>query len=313
MATAPVALKDQHPVHAAVPCTHALVAPALVAPALAAYDITVAFGARGVLGGISTAIRSGTITAIIGPNAAGKSTLLRVLAGVLEPQGGQVLLGGQLVRSIAPSRRAAALAFASSGTGSGAGGLAAAAALGVGQFTAIGCAGLVPPLSPEAACAAVGNALARTGLSDRATDPLGVLSSGLQQLATLARVLVQLDGSTAAGAEAHGGARAGGHDLTGKVLLLDEPTSAMDPRHIQLVLGLLRQLAARGAAVVLATHDLSLACHADAVLMLGSDGRVAADGPTEAVMTAQRLGDVYGVGFEVITRPGKRPIVLPAI
>jgi len=272
----------------------------------------VSFGNRRVLGGISTTICSGTITAIIGPNGAGKSTLLRVLAGVLEPQRGHVLLGAHPVRSIAPSRRAATMAFASSGTGSGAGGLAAAATLSVGQFAAIGSAGLAPPLSPEAACAAVGNALARTGLADRATDPLGVLSSGLQQLATLARVLVQLDGGTGPGPEEDGSNPATRQDLAGKVLLLDEPTSAMDPRHIELVLGLLRRLAVRGAAVVLATHDLSLACHGDAVLMLGGDGLLAAEGPTEAVMTPQQLSSVYGIGFEVITRPGKRPIVVAA-
>ncbi len=271
------------------------------AAALVAHDIAVSFGTRRVLAGISTTIGCGTITAIIGPNGAGKSTLLRVLAGVLQPQRGSVLLGGLPIGSMAPSRRSAAMAFASSGTGSGAGGLAGAAALSIGQFAAIGSAGLVPPLSPEAACAAVGNALSRTGLTDRATDPLGVLSSGLQQLATLARVLVQLDGGTSAAA---------GPDLTGKVLLLDEPTSAMDPKHIELVLGLLRGLAGRGAAVVLATHDLSLACHGDAVLMLSGDGQLAADGPTEAVMMGDRLSHTYGIGFEVIARPGKRPIVV---
>ena len=297
------------------PAVTAIVGPRALAPDLVASNIAVAFGDRPVLNGISTTICSGVITAIIGPNGAGKSTLLRVLAGVLEPQSGEVLLGGKRVRDITYCKRAAAVAFASSGTGSGAGGLSAAAALSVGQYAAIGSAGLVPPLSPEAACAAVGNALSRTGLRDRATDPLGVLSSGLQQLATLARVLVQLDGGTAAAASGEDDINrhaAIAPDLAGKVLLLDEPTSAMDPRHIQLVLALLRQLAARGAAVVLATHDLPLACQGDAVLMLGSDGLIAADGPTETVITPERLAAIYGIDFEVITRPGKRPTVVAA-
>lgn len=281
------------------------------ATALSCELVTVSFGTRGVLENVSAAAHAGELLTIIGPNGAGKSTLLRVLAGLLMPQTGVVRIasgtsdGNQDLFALPPPRRAALLAFAASSTGSGSTGLSGAAGLSVGQYAALGAAAVWPHRSPEAACRAVGRALARVGLTDRATDPLGVLSTGLQQLATLARVLVQIDPQDSPDPSTPP------PSLDGRVLLLDEPTSAMDPRHIGKVLSLLRELTSRRCAVIMATHDLTLAGHADSTLVLGPDGTAAAHGSCAEVLRPEILQAVYNVAFESVRRPDGRTLVLP--
>lgn len=282
------------------------------AAALSCAQVTVHFGTRAVLANVSASAHAGELLTIIGPNGAGKSTLLRVLAGLLMPQNGTVRIasdatpGSEDLFDLPPPRRAAMLAFAASSTGSGSTGLSGAAGLSVGQYAALGAAAVWPPRSPEAACRAVGRALARVGLTDRATDLLGVLSTGLQQLATLARVLVQIDPQDSPDANTPP------PSLSGRVLLLDEPTSAMDPRHVSKVLTLLRELTSRRCAVIMATHDLTLASHADATLVLGPDGAAAAHGPCATVLRPEILQAVYSVAFETVRRPDGRMLVLPA-
>src|SRR5262249_12498838 len=132
---------------------------------------------------------------------------------------------------------------------------------------------------------AVRRSLDRVGLSPRAAEPFGTLSAGQQQLATLARVLAQLDGPS-------DGA---------PVLLGVDPVEAMDPRHAMETLGLLRDMAAGGAAVLVVLHDLTLAARfADRAIVLGTDGRVAADGDAGEALDPARLEPVFGVPFELI-------------
>jgi iron complex transport system ATP-binding protein len=97
---------------------------------------------------------------------------------------------------------------------------------------------------------------------------------------------------------AHAGTKSAGHDLAGKALLADEPTSAQDPLHAVRTVGLLRGLAARGAGVIAVMHDLSLALRlGDDAALLACDGQLAAEGPVRDALAPERLRSVFGVEF----------------
>ena len=114
------------------------------------------------------------------------------------------------------------------------------------------------------------------------------LSGGERARAALARVLAQQS----------------------PVLLLDEPTAALDIRHQEQVLDLARRQAERGDAVVVVLHDLGLAAaHADRVVVL-SRGAVAAQGPPEVVMTEELLGEVYECEIDIVTNPRSGELII---
>jgi iron complex transport system ATP-binding protein len=140
---------------------------------------------------------------------------------------------------------------------------------------------------------AVASALARMEIADRALDAFGELSAGQQQRVTVARALAQLDSrSVKAGSKAT------------RVLVADEPVSAMDPSHALRTMDVMAALAAEGACVVVVLHDLGLVLrYAQRVLVLGADGAVAGAGETAGVLTPRLLGSVYGVGFRALADP----------
>jgi iron complex transport system ATP-binding protein len=136
----------------------------------------------------------------------------------------------------------------------------------------------------------VDEALAQLDLVEIADRPYPALSVGQQQRAALARAVAQLASD--------------GH------LILDEPTSAMDLRHVREAMLLLRRLADGGATVLVAVHDLMLAASAADECWLLDRGRLAASGPARDVMNLERLHEVFGVGFEWVSRPGRSDILL---
>ncbi len=212
-------------------------------------------------------LRHGELTAFVGPNAAGKSTLLRAIAGLVRTSGSIRLDGDELTR-LSAGRRARRVAFMpqtppdrlhltvlESVIG----------ALMVGP-TESGTEGRTPA---EAAL----EALDRLGLRERAMDPLASLSGGQRQLVGLAQALVRRP----------------------TLLLLDEPTSALDLRLQVVVMQLLRAYAREGNIVAVVIHDLSLAARwADRVVLL-DEGEVVAAAPPAEALTAERLHQVYGV------------------
>lgn len=138
--------------------------------------------------------------------------------------------------------------------------------------------------------AAVAEAMAAAEVTGFAARPFLALSGGERARVALARVLAQRTG----------------------LLLLDEPTAALDLRHQELVLRLCRERAAAGAAVVVVLHDLGLAAaHADRVAIVHG-GRVAADGPPSEVLDEELLGRVYRQPVEVFPHPRTGvPLVVP--
>jgi iron complex transport system ATP-binding protein len=215
------------------------------------------------------------ISAIIGPNGAGKSTLLRLLGG-LEDRGqrtGRVAIDGRGIDELPAIERVRRIAYLSQTP-------RLAAPLTVREAVAIGRVYLRRDDD------AVDRALDAVALLDRAEDRFGELSVGQRQLAAYARTLAQFaDDPT----EDHP-----------RFLLADEPIAALDPKHAVRLAGLLRASAERGIRCVMVVHDLAFAAEvADCVICLGGDGRVAAVGTPDQVLTVDRLRDLFGCEFRV--------------
>ncbi len=253
---------------------------------------TLTFGYRpetGVLRGVTVSFAPGSLTAIVGPNGAGKSTLLRLLAGVLRPQQGGVMLDGVPVAAIKLRDRARRMAYVAQRP-------ATVFAFTVRQFIGLGrfAAGEADDER------AIRSALTAVDLTNRENEVFGALSAGQQQRASLARALAQLDL-----AHAPSGTR---------VLLLDEPVSALDPRHALQTLALLKDLAARGMAVVAVLHDLTLVGrYCDRAVVLTDDGTLAAAGPTAESLAPAQLESVFGVTFRRTDLGGDGAVVVPSL
>ena len=228
-----------------------------------------------VLRGVSLALEPGSVCAIVGPNAAGKTTLLRVLLGLVRPWSGSVTLDGRPLGSLGARARAARLAYVPQ-RGSVAFAYSVSEVVGFGAFASGG----------RVESEAVRRVLEAVELGDRAAEPVGLLSAGQQQRVWLARALVQV------GVAGAGDTRA---------LLADEPVSAQDPRHALAVMALLRGQAASGLAVAVVLHDLWMALRfCDRAVLLAERGRIVAAGPTRETLTEAALGGVFGVRFREV-------------
>lgn len=231
------------------------------------------------LGGVSCAFEPGMVTAIVGPNAAGKTTMLRVLAGVAAPTSGRARIGETDLHAVRPIERARRVAYLAQRPTLAAG-FTVRQTLALGRYA----------LGPDAG--AVERAIAQAEIVDLADRGFHTLSAGQQQRVMLARALAQLDpwGEKTAG--------------PARFLIADEPTSALDPRHAMRTLGIFRELAARGIGVVVALHDLTSAVRsADRAVVVHAGGTIAAQGDVSAALTPDILERVYGVPFEMIDSP----------
>jgi iron complex transport system ATP-binding protein len=244
--------------------------------------VGVTISGRAVVRDVSGALPGGALVALLGPNGAGKTTLLRAMAG-LAPHAGTVRLDGADAAALPPMARARAMAYLPQGHQAH-WPLAARDIVALGRYPH-----RVDPsrLSP-ADTAIVEAAMARADCAAFADQNVQTLSGGERARVMLARVFA----------------------VEAPVLLADEPTAALDPRHQIGVMEALRAEAARGALVVAVTHDIALAARfADRVLLM-ADGAVAADGAPDAVLTDDRLRAVYGVAARMVEIDGRR-LALP--
>ncbi|MFF5077245.1 ABC transporter ATP-binding protein [Actinoplanes sp. NPDC000266] len=240
---------------------------------------------RPVVTGLDLQVAPGRISAIVGPNACGKSTLLRGLARLLRPAAGTVLLDGADIHRL-PTRDVAARIGVLPQQPVAPDGIT------VGDLVARGRHPHQRWLRQWSAQDedAIAAALAATGVADLADRPVDELSGGQRQRVWIALVLAQETG----------------------LLLLDEPTTFLDLAHQLEVLDLLADLNAAGRTVVAVLHDLNMACRYAHEIVAMRAGAVIAQGPPADIVDAPLVQKVFGVRARVITDPTTgTPLVLP--
>ncbi|ALG84549.1 heme ABC transporter ATP-binding protein [Gordonia phthalatica] len=256
----------------------------MIEHALTVDGVDARIGKRPILHGIDLTASPGQILALVGPNGCGKSTLLSVLAGVREPSAGTVRIGELDVHRTDSRTLARARALVTQQN-------RADTPFPVREVVEMG---RFPwTRTPEARHSEeiIDAAIAECDLGGLVDRPFAQLSGGQQARVSLARALAQ----------------------DTPVLLLDEPTAALDIGHTEQVLTILRRRAAAGATVVLVVHDLSLtAAYADRVAVM-KEGLLLATGPVDEVMTVELLSETYDHPVVISDHPetGER-IITPA-
>ena len=242
---------------------------------------------REAVAGVSMAVSSGEVVGVIGPNAAGKSTLARLACGLLAPVRGEVSLQGDLMAKLSRRERARRVAFLPQHPPHDLSFTAREVAL-MGRAPHLGLWSLEGPRDLERATAALSE-LDALELADR---PVSQLSGGERQRVFLARAFAQ----------------------EAALLVLDEPTAALDLSHQVLLVHALRQRARKGGGALLVLHDLVLAAAACDRLALLHGGQVIAEGAPADVLRPAVLSPVYGTDVEVVPHPGTgQPLVAPRI
>jgi iron complex transport system ATP-binding protein len=246
--------------------------------ALTANEITVRLGGTTIVERASLTLRGGEFVALVGPNGAGKTTLIRALAGLV-PADGAITLGGKPLQTINPRERARAIAYLPQGH-------IFHWPMSVESIVMLGRAPHGDPFSSTTPDdrAAVERALATTETMAFAQRAVTTLSGGEKARVALARALA----------------------TQASVLLADEPTASLDPRHQLVVMELLRSAAHNGNAILAILHDLTLAARfADRVLVM-ERGRIVADGPPADALAPERLAAVFGIEAATVQVGDKR-------
>ena len=242
---------------------------------LSVKNLSVGYAGTPIVKQVSFTAAPGELTALIGANGSGKSTMLKAIAALL-PKTGSV----QISDTQADPRQD--IAYMPQDT-SATSGLTMLEAVMLGRLRSLGWN------TPRDVIDAAAALLARFGLQDLADRPLHDVSGGQRQLAFLAQALMRQP----------------------KVLLLDEPTAALDLRHQMLVLeSVAHDAKLRGIAVVMAMHDLSLVGRfTDRVVCL-KDGELLDQGHPANTLTEHRMTEMYGVRVEIILKDGKPSVEL---
>jgi len=249
-----------------------------------AAGISVRIGGATLLDAVSIEVRPGEVVAVAGPNGAGKSTLLGTLAGDRTPDAGSVTIDGRELaewpkvelarrRAVMSTDRAVAFAFT---------------AREVAMLGRMPLHGGDPDEKDQAVIDALLEAVDCADLADRV---YATLSTGERQRISLARAVAQVTGAT------------GAEDDGARYLLLDEPTSSLDPAHQHTAMRLIRQTADAGRGVLAVLHDLNLAAaYADRVVLM-HEARVVESGTPAEVLRADLLETVFDIPMLVIPHP----------
>jgi iron complex transport system ATP-binding protein len=252
--------------------------------ALEARALTVGYGSHAVISGVTFSVSKGERWAVLGPNGAGKSTLMRTLLGIQPALAGEVRVLGRPVTDWPRRDLSQVVAWVPQHFDPPEGFTGLELVL-MGRSPHLGLWGLAGP-HEEARAREVLEELGAGALADR---PVGAMSGGEQRLLALARGLLQAGG----------------------LLLLDEPTAFLDLRHQLETLERVAEHATGGVAAVCVLHDVNLAqAWASHVLLVG-DGHQIAAGPAGAILDAETLSRLYGVGIESGVTPGGRRLFAP--
>lgn len=253
---------------------------------LEALNINVSYGDRQIIEDLSLRVPDGKFTVIVGPNACGKSTLLRTLARIIRPDKGSVILDGKQIERV-PAREVARILGLLPQSSIAPNGIAVADLVARGRY---------PHQTflqrwTEADEKAVNWAMQTARVDDLAARAVDELSGGQRQRVWIAMVLAQET----------------------PLLLLDEPTTFLDISHQIELLNLLRNLNRRqGNTIVAVLHDLNQACrYADHIVAM-RQGHIVAEGNPRDIMTAELVETVFGLPCVVIDDPiTGDPMVVP--
>lgn len=271
----------------AAPVTDATeAAGAALSDALRAEGVVLGYDGRRVIDGLDLTLPPGRITAIVGPNACGKSTLLRGLARLHPLEGGRVMLGDEDVSRM-PRRDLARRVGVLPQSSIAPDGVRVAELVARGRYPHQGWFGRHSSDDD----AVVLSALESTGVADLADRPVQELSGGQRQRVWIAMVLAQQT----------------------DVVLLDEPTTFLDVRHQLDLLDLLTELnRSRGTTVAMVLHELNLAARYADNLVVMSAGQVVAEGAPAAVLTQEVVLRAFGLEAQVVPDPvSGSPLVVP--
>jgi iron complex transport system ATP-binding protein len=239
-------------------------------PALELTAVSVHRAGRAVLSAVTLAVQPGEMLGLVGPNGAGKTTLLRAALGLQARSGGEVRLAGRPLEALGEGERAAAAGYLPQER-------RVAWNMPAEDVAALGAAGLGPRdgLALARACLAELEVagLARRGVLD--------MSGGERARVLLARLLA----------------------TRARLLLADEPAAGLDPEAQLLILERLRQRAAGGAAVIVTSHDLTLAARTCDRIAVLQGGRLHAVGAPADALSAQVLADVFALEGALIAAP----------
>ena len=253
---------------------------------LRADRVTIGYDRHVISEELSVSIPDAAFTVIVGPNACGKSTLLRALSRLLTPRAGSVLLDGHAIASYPAkevARRLGLLPQASLAPD----GIRVAELVARGRYPH---QRLIRQWTAEDEAAVVA-AMESTGVADLSGRPVDELSGGQRQRVWVAMVLAQQT----------------------PIILLDEPTTFLDIAHQVELLELCAELNRTGGRTLVAVlHDLNHACRYADHLIAMTDGRIVAQGRPADVITAELVGDVFGLPCRIIDDPESHtPLVIP--
>jgi iron complex transport system ATP-binding protein len=257
---------------------------------LVAEDLGIGYAGRAIGQGIGLEVGPGDILCLLGPNGCGKTTLFRTLLGLIPALAGEVRIGDRAIRAQRRAEIARAVAYVPQAHAPPFPYRALEIVL-MGRTARLGPLGQPGPADRRVAR----HALARLGIEDLADADYSRLSGGQRQLVLVARALAQ----------------------EAPLMVMDEPTASLDFGNQARVLAEIAKLA-RGArqgafGVVLSTHDPDQAFALDAEVLLMKDGGVRERGAPEAVLTGDRLSEVYGVPVCVERTTGGRTVCSPAL